>query len=393
MNTSVSSKVENNKFRINYDVTADWNNGYTANISFTNKGNSFKDWTMTFESEREIDKIWNAELVSRDGNKYTVKAVDWNDHVRNWETTTFGFRAKGDDNLTPSNFTLNGQSIGGNSQPSNPTPNPNPAPTPRPTSAPNQPSSNAIVQSFEGHSNGTVYDHVAQKKDWNLLWSQDARMKNFAKITNSEAYSGNNSLRITHSPTQASGGGAVWEIPGKDVYYLQYKVKFEAGYDFNGRKYSGGKLPGLTSTDGQASGGQDANGSNGYTTRYMWRENGQAEAYVYHMDKPGQWGESFDFKDVSGQDVYFKPGEWHELTQRVEINDGNQKNGSLDVWMDGQQVLNIDNLRFVNNGSKVDAVYFSNFHGGSGPDWYPDKESHIYFDDFVVSTNPADVGV
>ncbi|VEP11394.1 conserved hypothetical protein [Hyella patelloides LEGE 07179] len=257
----------------------------------------------------------------------------------------------------------------------------------------NQLSSNAIYQSFEVHSDGTVYDRTAQEKDWNVQWSEDDKMSNFAAITNEEAYSGNNSLRITHSPDKASGGSAAWELPEEDEYYLSYKVKFEEDYDFNGDVHSGGKLPGLSSSDGWLSGGQTSNGSNGFTIRYMWDEDGRAKLYVYHMDRPEQWGESFYFEDESGQPVYFEAGKWHELTQRVEINEGDRKNGSIEVWMDGEQVLNIDGLQFVNNGSGIDSLYFSNFHGGSDSGWYPDKESYTYYDDFVISTDPADVGL
>lgn len=411
MNTSVNSTTktnesesENNEIKINYDVTDDWKNGYTADFSFTNNGNYFEDWVITFETDANITKFWNTELVSQDGNKYTVKAVDWNDYISEGETTTFGFKAEGDDEeLEISNVTLNGQSVGEDSQSSstaatlstntnnNSTNITNSASTTN--NSVNQLSSDAIYVGFENHSNGTTYNSTAQEEDWDVLWSDDSKMNNYSKITNEEASSGKNSLQITHSPNQSSGGSAAWQVPEQDVYYLQYDVKFEEDYDFNGDVHSGGKLPGLSSSDGQLSGGQTATGSNGFTTRYMWDEDGRAKLYVYHMDNPGQWGESFYFEDESGNPVYFQAGEWHEITQRVEINDGDQKNGSVEVWMDDEKVLDIDGLQFVDNGSGIDAVYFSNFHGGNDSGWYPDEESHIYYDDFIVSPNAADVGL
>ena len=81
------------------------------------------------------------------------------------------------------------------------------------------------------------------------------------------------------------------------------------------------------------------------------------------------------------------------MVQRVKANDGSQSNGELDVWMDGEQVLDMDGLRFMTNNQGIDTAYFSTFHGGYGSDWWPDHNVNAYFDDFVVSTNAADVGL
>jgi len=57
-------------------------------------GIAWKDWTVTFESDFTITNIWGAEIVSRVGNKYTVKAASWNRTVpANGGTVTFGFQA------------------------------------------------------------------------------------------------------------------------------------------------------------------------------------------------------------------------------------------------------------------------------------------------------------
>ncbi len=80
------------------------------------------------------------------------------------------------------------------------------------------------------------------------------------------------------------------------------------------------------------------------------------------------------------------------MVQRVKVNDSGQNNGEVEIWMDGAKVLTRNGLRFT-NGQQIDTAYFSTFHGGSGSDWWPDKEDHAYFDDFVVSTNASDVGL
>ncbi len=135
-----------------------------------------------------------------------------------------------------------------------------------------------------------------------------------------------------------------------------------------------------------ASGGNKPNGSNGFTSRYMWREDGRAVLYLYHMDQPGTYGEDIDLG------TKFERGKWHKLTQRVRVNDNGQANGAVDVWMDDRQVLSRDGLRFT-NGQEIDTAYFSTFHGGNGSDWWPSSNVNAYFDDFVVSTDKTDVGL
>ena len=251
----------------------------------------------------------------------------------------------------------------------------------------------AIVVGFERHTNGTKYDRAAQSKDWEVKWVNTKRMDNYAFISNKEAHSGEKSLQITYSPHARTGAGAVWKLPPEKEYYLSYWIKFEDDFDFDGSKYSGGKLPGLAGAGGNCGGGETCNGNNGFSARYMWRENGRAQLYLYHMNKPGKFGEEFWFKDSEGNDVYFERGKWHNLIQRVRINDGNNSNGEVTVWMNGEQVLNLDGLKFVTNNKGIDAVLFASFHGGGSSSWWPERKVHSYFDDIVVSTDPREVGL
>ena len=250
-----------------------------------------------------------------------------------------------------------------------------------------------ITLGFEHHDISTQYDESAQSKDWKIDYVNSERMDNYAVISDKEAHSGKKSLQITYATDARTGAGAGWKIPPKKEYYLSYWVKFEHGFDFDGSRYSGGKLPGLAGAGGYCSGGQICNGDNGFSSRYMWRKNGRATLYLYHMNKPGKWGEDLNFKDDDGNEVYFQRGQWHNLIQRVKINDGNKSNGEIDVWMDGEQVLKVDGLKFVGNGKKIDALMFDTFHGGSGSSWWPDHIQHSHFDDIVISTKAEDVGL
>ena len=253
-------------------------------------------------------------------------------------------------------------------------------------------SDDAISVGFEKHDNNMAYDRVAQDKDWDVRWTGDD-MINYASISNQQASSGSKSLKVTYPDNVQINVGSQYSIPPKNEYYLSYRLKFDDNFGFNGEFVgsTGGKLPGLAA-NGLCSGGATCNGTNGFTSRYMWREDGRAVLYLYHMDKPGRFGEDIQLV-LNGQNLYFPKGRWFTLTQRVRINDGNQSNGSIDVWFDQQKVLSRSNLRFVTNGQKVDTLYFSTFHGGSGETWWPRYTTQAYFDDFIVSPQASDVGL
>jgi len=266
----------------------------------------------------------------------------------------------------------------------------NTSPPPPPT---DNPGAGAIAVGFENHANNLAYNKSAQEKDWNVGFSTND-MDTYTSVKNNEARSGSNSLQVRYPDNVQIGAGAQYLIPPETEYYLSYWIKFDSNFGFNGDfpGTSGGKLPGLASS-GLCSGGATCTGTNGFTSRYMWREDGRAVLYLYHMNKPGTYGEDIQLRDENGSDIYYPTGRWFKMTQRVRINDGNQSNGSVEVWLDNRKVLSRNNLKFVNNGNKIDSFYFSTFHGGSGSTWWPRYTTYAYFDDFIVSTNRSDVGL
>lgn len=63
---------------------------------------------------------------------------------------------------------------------------------------------------------------------------------------------------------------AVAGLAPTNALHLRYYVRFSEGFDF----VKGGKLPGLF-------GGAIPDGTNGFSVRYMWRTNGDGEAYAH----------------------------------------------------------------------------------------------------------------
>ncbi len=253
-------------------------------------------------------------------------------------------------------------------------------------------SPSAIKVGFESHAVGTKYTQAVQKQDWTNVRFSTNGMNDLSQISNNFAYSGNKSLRITYPSSKSSGRNAAWIVPEEKEYYLSYWIRFDRNFDFDGDKFSGGKLPGLGAGE-LCSGGQICNGTNGFTSRPHWRENGRAVLYLYHQDKPKKFGEDIQLVGQNGNPIFFERGRWTNITQRVKINDQGQANGEIDVYYDGEQVLSIGGLRFASDGSGIDTAYFSTFHGGGGDGWNPKQNTNAYFDDFIVSTNAADVGL
>ncbi|MBE9043169.1 hypothetical protein IQ255_01885 [Pleurocapsales cyanobacterium LEGE 10410] len=396
-------KIPNSNLYLDAYISEDWLGGYKLEVDLSSKTNA-QDWTLDFDlpnSNYSIRGAYGVDLIDNGNNNYTISGQD------GWQDLEPGETAKAvfiiDDNQKKAfvpQFTNSDSSIATQAETatattdnilmgavvSQPEPNTTPAKAPQPA----QLSSDAITVGFEGHSANTKYTNRVQNQDWDVAWSH--QMDKYATISNQEARSGNNSLQMSYPANAQSNAGAKWLVPNQQEYYLSYWVKFDNNFDFDGNKYSGGKLPGMGSGD-LASGGKKPTGTNGFTSRYMWREDGKATLYLYHMNQPGTYGEDILLKDSDGSDKYFERGQWHNLVQRVKVNDGSQSNGEIDVWMDNEQVLSMDNLKFMTNNQGIDTMYFSTFHGGYDSDWWPEQEVKAHFDDFVVSTNAADVGL
>lgn len=200
--------------------------------------------------------------------------------------------------------------------------------------------------------------------------------------------SSSQSLRVIY-PKGAVGpleGGAqaVLRLPPRQEYFASYWVRFGEGFSWGGQHH-GGKLPGLGATH-LSSGGMASDGTDGFTARLMWRTDGKAVLYLYHMDKPHKWGEDFVLIYPNGTPVVFVPGKWYQVLIRTRINTEQNADGLVEVWINQQPALHLDGLRFVANGDLVDTLYFSTFHGGNTPEWGPLSDSVIHFDDFKVGT-------
>jgi polysaccharide lyase-like protein len=162
-----------------------------------------------------------------------------------------------------------------------------------------------------------------------------------------------------------------------DTLYLRYYVRFPKGFDY----VKGGKLPGLFG--GTVTGGRRSpDGTDGFSTRYMWRRDGAGEVYAYLATSRGE-GTSL------GRSAWrFRPGEWHLLEQEVTLNQPSRPDGRVRVWLDGHQVLDEAGLRFRTVGDlRIEGLFFSTFFGGSDRSWSTPRDTYVDFAAFAVGSH------
>ena len=96
--------LNDSQFRTNFEVTAEWNKGFTGKLNLTNLGDDLFDGIVEFESQFEIDpgEIWGAEVVSREGNTYTLRLAEGRDTIDSQESAAIFFNAnKINNQITP----------------------------------------------------------------------------------------------------------------------------------------------------------------------------------------------------------------------------------------------------------------------------------------------------
>lgn len=182
------------------------------------------------------------------------------------------------------------------------------------------------------------------------------------------------SMLMQGLPASGTGFKARVLEGGSDSATLRYRVRFAAGFDF----VRGGKLPGLFGGTGP-SGGRIPDGSDGFSLRLMWREQGRGEVYAYLPDSRGH-GTSL----LRGR-WRFQPGRWHEVVQSLVLNRPGRADGALAVWLDGRPAGAIDGLYLRDVATlRIDGIFFDVFFGGSDDSWASSADTHIDFADFEV---------
>ncbi len=193
------------------------------------------------------------------------------------------------------------------------------------------------------------------------------------------------SLRVHYpagssSPSDTFEGGAGFysdppSLRGSERACLSYMLRFPPDFDF----VQGGKLPGLYGGEAP-SGGDEVDGTQGFSQRLMWRENGQGELYPYVV--------GFEGASIGRGFWHFPVGRWVQVEQEVVLNDPGQKNGVVRIWIDGQPVLEQQKVVFRTTPDiTIDGLMFSTFFGGTGEGWRTPRDQYVDFAAFRFFTS------
>ena len=135
--------------------------------------------------------------------------------------------------------------------------------------------------------------------------------------------------------------GSRWRTDLGGVYeemYVAYEIFPPADHDF----VLGGKLPGLMGGPEIYAGGKPADGTDGWTGRLMWHEDGSIQSYMYVANNPTEYGWNFDWDLGAEGQRYLNRGEWNRVEIRYVMNTPGKLDGRLQGWFNGELVLDTD---------------------------------------------------
>ena len=107
--------LTNDLIQTSFLVKTEWDKGFTGIIELENTGENLTEWTIEFESQFEIypEQIWGAEIVKREGDRYTLKPVDYNETIYGNQSTSIIFNGNkiNGEIFRPQNIRLGTKSI------------------------------------------------------------------------------------------------------------------------------------------------------------------------------------------------------------------------------------------------------------------------------------------
>lgn len=236
---------------------------------------------------------------------------------------------------------------------------------------------------FDNHTNGT-YTVARLAADFSPYDTEIGVDEGRVDVVDMGAGKG---IRVTHPANEYGIGtdaGVMFysRFAGQDEALLTYDVRFNSAFD----TVLSGKLPGLASGAVPPSGGNQANGTNGYSARLNFRaaEHGSTSLYVglslylYDMSATPARAHAFSV-DVERDKI-------STIKQYVKMNGSGQSDGIVRCWVDDVLACEVTGLQFVTNGDKTDNIFFSNFYGGDDASYAPSAAMHIDYDNFSVVT-------
>ncbi|NET30831.1 MAG: hypothetical protein F6K19_02355 [Cyanothece sp. SIO1E1] len=222
---------------------------------------------------------------------------------------------------------------------------------------------------------------IRDRRSWgfdniNIVADLDHQFSRFLRV---RYPAGSASPSVSRNEGTPLGGAQFYadlNISPQTALRLSYFVRFSENFDF----VKGGKLPGLFGGTG-GSGGRIPNGTDGFSTRLMWRREGKGEVYAY-LPTSEKYGTSI------GRGTWrFQPGVWHRIEQEVILNRPATSDGQVRIWVDGVQVVDQAGLTFRTVDTlKINGIFFSTFFGGGDSSWATPQDVYTDFANFSITT-------
>ena len=89
-------------YSVTMDITDDWDIGFIGTVTIENLSeNPLEAWRLSFNTNFDIEDIWNAQILSSFENSYTVANDITTTPIGVGESKTFGFKATKESGVTP----------------------------------------------------------------------------------------------------------------------------------------------------------------------------------------------------------------------------------------------------------------------------------------------------
>ncbi|KIJ43192.1 polysaccharide lyase family 14 protein [Sphaerobolus stellatus SS14] len=207
----------------------------------------------------------------------------------------------------------------------------------------------------------------------------------------------------SYAPSSGIRGGFGFYLAGPNFFadllptatevLTSYSVYFEEDWEWQ----KGGKLPGQYGGVGDlayaCSGGRQTDRAQCFDLRFMWRTDGLGELYAYLpltdgnaqilASVPPLTIENPDYGFSVGRGAWtFPAGTWTVIAERVKLNDPEDTNGEVQVWINGTSVINVNGLQLRNSSDSVfGGMHFQTFFGGSTSDYASPQTQNAWFTD------------
>lgn len=242
---------------------------------------------------------------------------------------------------------------------------------------------------------GAVYlAEPFEDANWLAEWNWQRRSdENYTVIDDGFEGTG---LRVTTDARRHLGIATRWRFEANGYEepteaFFRYYLYLEPGWS----QTSGGKLPGFMGVYSYTGQGGNAStpASPGWSTRVKFTkgtvpDKSRIGYYIYHLDQPTRFGQSF--YSTTHQLAH---GRWYCMEGRTLLNTPGQRDGLVQLWIDGGQALEVDGLAFrrpTEPNVRIHEFILQQYWGG--PTTSPNVTSSSVIDEVAVSDSRIGCG-